>query len=160
MTEGIGREPTEAGSTSTGASSRMSRQRRRDTEPELLLRKELHRRGLRYRVDAKLPDMPRRRADVLFSRRKIAVFVDGCFWHSCPLHATTPQNNGAWWQTKLELNVVRDRDTDRRLNEMGWIVLRFWEHENMMLAADAVEAMVRARIPLAGKRIAEYGSCS
>lgn len=122
----------------------MSRQRRRDTKPEMLLRKELHRRGLRYRVDAKLPGMTRRRADVLFPRRKVAVFVDGCFWHACPLHATSPQNNNAWWRSKLEGNVARDRDTDQRLKELGWTVLRFWEHEDMALAADTVETTVRS----------------
>lgn len=113
----------------------------------MLLRRELHRRGLRYRVDAKLPETPRRRADVLFPRRKIAVFVDGCFWHACPLHATAPQNNGAWWRTKLEGNVARDRDTDQRLNDLGWTVLRFWEHEDMTLAADIVEMTVRSWMP-------------
>ncbi|MEB2527403.1 very short patch repair endonuclease [Kocuria rosea] len=133
-----------ARTTSAGASNRMSLQRRRDTEPEMLLRRELHRRGLRYRVDAKLPGIPRRRADVLFPSRRVAVFVDGCFWHACPLHATNPQTNGAWWQSKLQTNVARDRDTDIRLQEQGWTVLRFWEHEDMSLAADVVEETVRA----------------
>lgn len=123
----------------------MSSQRRRDTEPEVLLRKELHRRGLRYRVDAKLPSMPRRRADVLFPRHKVAAFVDGCFWPVCPLHATSPQKNGGWWRIKLEGNVARDRDTDRQLEELGWTVLRFWEHEDMAVAADSVEKVVRAQ---------------
>ncbi|MGK7221242.1 very short patch repair endonuclease [Kocuria sp. LUK] len=138
------RTPGPGESTSTSTSHRMSLQRRRDTEPEMLLRRELHRRGMRYRVDAGLPGIPRRRADVLFPRRRIAVFVDGCFWHACPLHATTPQNNGAWWQKKLESNVARDRDTDSRLKAQGWIVLRFWEHEDMVVAADVVEASVRS----------------
>ncbi|WP_308738240.1 DNA mismatch endonuclease Vsr [Kocuria dechangensis] len=137
------KDTSHARSMPTKASDRMSRQRRRDTEPEMLLRKELHRRGLRYRVDAKLPGMPRRRADVLFPRRKVAVFVDGCFWHACPLHATSPQTNSAWWRTKLEGNVARDRDTDQRLKQLGWTVLRFWEHEDMTLAADAVETLAR-----------------
>ncbi|MFF0903449.1 UNVERIFIED_CONTAM: very short patch repair endonuclease [Kocuria sp. CPCC 205316] len=126
------------------ASNRMSRQRRRDTAPEICLRRELHRRGLRYRVDAKLPGMPRRRADVLFTRRRIAVFVDGCFWHSCPLHGTSPQTNGEWWRTKLAGNVARDRDTDQRLEDFGWTVLRFWEHEDMVVAAGIVESAARA----------------
>ncbi|MEX5260972.1 very short patch repair endonuclease [Kocuria sp. CPCC 205263] len=132
---------------SANASDRMSRQRRRDTAPELILRKELHRRGLRYRVDAKLPGIPRRRADLLFTRRKIAVFVDGCFWHACPLHATSPQNNADWWRAKLEGNVARDRDTDLRLRKLGWTVLRFWEHDDMSRAADTVEAQVRSQAP-------------
>lgn len=125
----------------------MSLQRRRDTGPEMLLRRELHRRGLRYRVDAKLPGMPRRRADVLFPRRQVAVFVDGCFWHACPLHATSPQNNGMWWRKKLEANVARDRDTDSRLKDQGWTVLRFWEHEDMVQAADVVQKSVRLWVP-------------
>ncbi|WP_115163632.1 very short patch repair endonuclease [Kocuria rosea] len=127
----------------TDASHRMSRQRRRDTKPEMLLRRELHRRGLRYRVDAQLPGLPRRRADVLFTRKKIAVFVDGCFWHACPRHTTIPKNNADWWKAKLEGNSARDRDTDLRLQEIGWTVLRFWEHEDMISAAESVEQHIR-----------------
>ncbi|AEI13440.1 DNA mismatch endonuclease Vsr [Cellulomonas gilvus ATCC 13127] len=120
-------------------SARMSRQHRRDTSPELALRRALHRRGLRYRVDATLPGIPRRRADVLFPRARLVVFVDGCFWHACPLHATQPAANGEWWRAKLEANVARDRDTDARLTASGWRVLRFWEHADMEAAAGAVE---------------------
>src|SRR3954449_1480262 len=76
---------------------RMSRQARRDTAPEVALRRELHRRGMRFRVDWPLPTMPRRRADIAFTRRHIAVFVDGCFWHACPEHGTAPNSNAAWW---------------------------------------------------------------
>ncbi|MHA7209666.1 very short patch repair endonuclease [Arthrobacter sp. MDT1-65] len=123
--------------------SRMSQQRRRDTAPELRLRKSLFARGLRYRVDAPLPGMLRRRADVLFPRRQVAVFVDGCFWHSCPLHATTPRSNRDWWVAKLEANVTRDRGTDEHLRSRGWVVLRFWEHEDMESAAAVVEQAVR-----------------
>lgn len=119
---------------------RMSAQRRRDTAPELALRRELHRRGRRYRVDrAPLPGM-RRRADLVFPRARVAVFVDGCFWHRCPRHATSPKNNAAWWATKLDGNVARDRDTDDRLAAAGWTVVRIWEHEDPVTAADAVEA--------------------
>src|SRR4051795_6896695 len=82
--------------------ARMSRARRRDTAPEVAIRREAHRRGLRYRVDAALPGLPRRRADMVFTRRRVAVFVDGCFWHSCPIHATTPTANRGWWVAKLE----------------------------------------------------------
>jgi len=123
---------------------RMSRQRRRDTDPELLLRRELHARGLRYRVDAPLPGMPRRRADVLFTRARIAVFVDGCFWHACPLHRTSPVNNATWWAAKLARNVERDRETNAHLTATGWTVLRFWEHDDMHGAADVVERSVRS----------------
>ncbi|MGY1842049.1 DNA mismatch endonuclease Vsr [Modestobacter sp. SYSU DS0875] len=121
----------------------MSRQRRRDTAPEVALRRLLHRRGLRFRVDWPLPGIPRRRADIAFTRRRIAVFVDGCFWHACPEHRTAPATNAEWWATKLEKNVRRDRDTDEHLTSLGWTVLRYWEHEDPVSAADSVEAAVR-----------------
>ncbi|MCR5976558.1 DNA mismatch endonuclease Vsr [Gordonia jinghuaiqii] len=124
-------------------SRRMSRQRTRDTEPEMLLRRELHRRGLRYRVDAPLPGLPRRRADILFTRAKLAVFVDGCFWHGCPEHKTAPTNNGAWWAAKLARNIERDRVTDTHLRSHGWTVLRVWEHEDMKQEATDIEEIVR-----------------
>lgn len=132
-----------------GTSQRMARQRRRDTRPELLLRSELHRKGLRYRVDASLPGMPRRRADVLFTRAKVAVFVDGCFWHGCPEHKTSPSNNGAWWAAKLTRNIERDRETNVHLTSLGWTVLRVWEHENMKHAATDIERRVRSNIAAA-----------
>lgn len=143
-----------AGGTPVGAlddvlpatSARMARQARRDTAPELLLRRELHRLGLRYRVDQALPGMPRRRADVLFSRAKVAVFVDGCFWHGCPEHKTAPANNAGWWTAKLARNVERDRETDAHLSSLGWTVLRFWEHENMKQAATDIDQIVRGRV--------------
>lgn len=123
--------------------ARMSRARRRDTVPEVAVRREAYRRGLRYRVDSSLPGLPRRRADMVFVRRKVAVFVDGCFWHSCPLHETTPTANRDWWTAKLERNVRRDRDTDAYLRGLGWTVLRFWEHEDPVAAADVIEEVVR-----------------
>ena len=126
-------------------SERMSKQRTRDTQPELLLRRELHRRGLRYRVDSPLPTMPRRRADLLFTRAKVAVFVDGCFWHGCPEHKTVPANNGAWWAAKLARNIQRDQETTARLATLGWTVLRVWEHEDTREAATAIEQIVRSR---------------
>lgn len=119
-------------------SLRMSRQRRRDTAPELALRQHLHAMGLRFRVDLALPGMPRRRADVVLTRVHIAVFVDGCFWHGCPEHATQPRSNVDWWRAKLDRNVERDRETDARLSELGWTVLRFWEHDDMAAAAATV----------------------
>ncbi|QRY48232.1 very short patch repair endonuclease [Mycolicibacterium boenickei] len=122
----------------------MSRQRSRDTEAEWLLRRLLHARGLRYRVDAVLPGLPRRRADILFPRQKVAVFVDGCFWHGCPDHKTSPKSNAAWWAKKLARNIERDRETDTYLTDLGWKVLRIWEHDDPECAADLVEAAVRA----------------
>lgn len=108
----------------------MVRQRRRDTAPEVAIRRALYARGWRYRIDlAPLAGM-RRRADLVFTRRKVAVFVDGCFWHRCPIHGTVPKSNTAWWLAKLDGNVTRDRDTDDRLVTAGWRVVRVWEHEN------------------------------
>jgi DNA mismatch endonuclease, patch repair protein len=125
---------------------RMQITRKRDTRAELLLRAAVHRRGLRYRVDS--PPFPgmRRRADLVFSRARVAVFVDGCFWHSCPAHGTVPEHNRAWWEEKLAGNQRRDRDTDARLREAGWTVVRTWEHEDPDSAADRVDRVVRDAI--------------
>jgi DNA mismatch endonuclease (patch repair protein) len=126
---------------------RMSRQRSRDTDPERVLRSTLHRMGLRFRVHRRPVAGVRREADVVFPAARVAVFVDGCFWHRCPEHATFPRNNGAWWEAKLGANVARDADTDRRLLEAGWAVVRVWEHEDAPAAAARVAAVVRARRP-------------
>lgn len=104
--------------------------RRRDTVPELAIRRLLHRSGLRYRVDWKLPIDGRRRADIVFTRHRLVVFIDGCFWHGCPEHYVPPRTNPDYWADKIAVNVSRDRDTDRRLGDAGWTVLRFWEHED------------------------------
>ncbi|MBF6358387.1 very short patch repair endonuclease [Nocardia higoensis] len=126
--------------TDAATSARMSRQRRTGTGPELALRRELHRRGLRYFVDRAPIRGQRRRADVIFPRRKVAVYVDGCFWHRCPQHATDPKNNAQWWAEKLAGNVARDRATDETLRAAGWQVVRIWEHEDAATAADRVES--------------------
>lgn len=126
---------------------RFEGQGRRDTLPELRLRRELHRRGLRYRVDRAVPGLARVRPDLLFSRARVAVFVDGCFWHSCDEHAHLPKSNTAWWLAKLEANVLRDRRADARLDALGWRVLRVWEHEDPVAAADRVEHLVRSCSP-------------
>ncbi|SDD13923.1 DNA mismatch endonuclease Vsr [Rhodococcus tukisamuensis] len=127
---------------SASVRARMREQRRRDTAPELALRRELHRRGRRYRVDrAPLPGL-RRRADLVFPTARVAVFVDGCFWHCCPVHGTRPKNNASWWAAKLDTNVARDRDTDTRLADAGWRVVRVWEHEDSVTAADAVDRVL------------------
>nr|WP_034654163.1 very short patch repair endonuclease [Cellulosimicrobium sp. MM] len=131
--------------TDAATSARMAQVRNRDTAAELAVRRELHRRGLRYFVQrAVLPG--RRRADIVFPRARVAVFVDGCFWHSCPQHATSPKTNAAWWADKLARNVSRDRQTDADLRAAGWQVVRLWEHESASDAADAVEAAVREAI--------------
>ena len=129
--------------TDPATSARMRAQRRRDTAPELALRRELHRRGVRYFVDRAPMKGVRRRADLVFPRRKVAVYVDGCFWHSCPQHATFPKNNAQWWAEKLAGNVTRDRNTDSTLTDAGWTVVRIWEHENPVVAADRVQAALR-----------------
>ena len=123
----------------------MSRQRRRDTAPEVALRRELHRRGLRFFVDRAPLAGLRRRADLVFPRRRLAVYVDGCFWHRCPVHATDPKNNSEWWAAKLAGNVARDRDTDARLAAGGWTVVRIWEHEDPLVAADRVQNALTPR---------------
>ena len=130
---------------SPAALARMQRQARRDTQAELRLRRELHRRGLRYRVDLQVLPGLRRRADIVFVGARVACFSDGCWWHRCPLHATDPKANGDWWRVKLEKNVERDRDTDRRLADAGWLVVRVWEHEAVIAAADRIEGLVRER---------------
>ncbi len=130
----------------------MRRTGRRDTAPELALRRELHRRGLRYLVDATPPGTNRRRrADLVFRGARVAVFVDGCFWHSCPVHVHRPRANAAWWQVKLGSITARDRDTDARLTQAGWHVVRVWEHEDVVAAADRVHGVVHARRPAAGR---------
>lgn len=120
---------------SAAVSVRMQRQKRRETGIELALRRDLHRRGLRYRIHRRPVPGVRREADVVFTRQKVAVFVDGCFWHGCPGHGSWPTANADWWRTKIEMNRARDQDTNVRLGEAGWTVLRVWEHEPAEQAA-------------------------
>lgn len=116
----------------------MQAQRTRDTSPEVALRRELRRRGHRgYRLDWKLPES-RRRADIAWPGRRVAVFVDGCFWHACPVHGTLPRANRAWWEEKLQTNAARDLATNEDLARRGWIVVRVWEHETPEAAAGRV----------------------
>lgn len=96
----------------------------RDTPAELAIRRVLHARGFRYRVDVSPEKGLRRKADIVFRSARVAVFVDGCFWHKCPEHGSAPKANAAWWRDKLNANVWRDRDTDARLTEAGWTVVR------------------------------------
>lgn len=123
----------------------MQANRRRDTSPELAVRKLLHAAGLRYRVDYRVVPELRARADLAFTRARIAVFIDGCFWHSCPEHGTRPKSNADYWIPKLARNVQRDRATDAALESLGWLVLRFWEHEDAVSAADRIADAVRGR---------------
>lgn len=121
----------------------MQGNRSRDTKPELVLRSILHRRGLRYRVAARPIPALRGTADVVFTRARVAVFVDGCFWHGCPAHYRRPGSNVEYWDAKVRRNVARDREVDGVLAAEGWSVLRAWEHEDPVAIADRVEALVR-----------------
>jgi DNA mismatch endonuclease, patch repair protein len=125
------------------ASLRLARVRQKDTDAELSLRKELHARRLRYRLHVPLLTKPRRVADIVFSSAKVAIFVDGCFWHGCPEHASWPKSNAQFWREKIEANRARDADTDQRLQALGWRVVRVWAHEGATKAAQRIEDVVR-----------------
>jgi DNA mismatch endonuclease (patch repair protein) len=127
---------------SASKSAQMARVRSSGTDAELRLRSALWRRGLRYVLRRKLPGRP----DVVFVRARLAVFVDGCFWHGCPTHYTAPKANDEFWRSKLSENVDRDRRVDAALRSLGWTVLRLWEHEieaDVESAATRVERAVR-----------------
>ncbi len=119
--------------------------RYRDTAPEITLRRLLHVQGLRYRINTRPLPSVRRTADLVFRPTRVAVFVDGCFWHRCPDHATDPKSNSDYWEPKLKRNVERDRETDRLLAESGWLSIRIWEHEDPRKAAQRIERIVRSR---------------
>lgn len=120
-------------------SQTMSRIRARDTKPELAVRRLLHARGLRYRVDYRVVAPGRSvRADIAFPRLKVAVFIDGCFWHRCPEHGVRPQGNFSYWEGKLDRNVERDREVATALAADGWRVVRIWEHATSSEALAAV----------------------
>jgi DNA mismatch endonuclease, patch repair protein len=125
-----------------GRAANMRSNRRSDTKPELALRTALHAMGYRYRKDLRL-DLPLRRVrpDIAFTSRKVAVFVDGCFWHACPEHGSKPKNNEWYWSPKLAKNVERDRAADEALAQSGWTVVRLWEHVPL---ADAVALVIAA----------------
>ena len=124
------------------ALKRMRSTRQRGTAAELAVRAAGDALGLCYEVDRSPMLGIRRRADLVFEAERVAVFVDGCFWHACPEHATWPKANAEWWRAKIEANVARDRDTDRRLTEAGWRVVRVWEHE----AADDAASRIVCRV--------------
>ncbi|MYS22793.1 very short patch repair endonuclease [Streptomyces sp. SID4948] len=126
----------------------MSRQSSRDTAQEVAVRRILHSRGFRYRVNAPVPGIPRRTIDILFRGPKIAVFLDGCFWHGCPTHATSPKANAEWWRSKLDRNMARDLETTAHLAALGITVLRFWEHETPEDVARRVGHTVRPEQPV------------
>lgn len=126
--------------------------RSRDTKPEVLLRQELHRRGLRFFKNHKLAEAPTT-ADIVFPRRRVAIFVDGCFWHGCPEHYRPASQNAAYWAEKIARNQMRDRGNSELLRSCGWTVIRVWEHEDARLAAAQIERAVNQRNgPAAGTR--------
>lgn len=139
--------------TNPQVSERMRRNPRRDSGPELALRRALHRRGLRYRVDMPIKTGSRTvRPDIVFSRARLAVFVDGCFWHCCPEHGNVPKANPAYWRPKLARNVERDRIVDAELSATNWRVMRAWEHEDPGLVADRVAIAYAQAIAVAAGR--------
>lgn len=122
----------------------MQANRSRDTTPEIAVRRLLHAKGVRYRVAMRPIVGLRRQADIVFTKQRVAVFIDGCFWHGCPEHGRKEfRHNQHYWPTKIATNQIRDEDTTRRLEAAGWQVLRYWEHEPAQLVADAIERAVK-----------------
>ncbi|MEV6245449.1 very short patch repair endonuclease [Streptomyces sp. NPDC051742] len=143
------------GSWASSAARRRNMQaiRSRDTKPEQAIRRLVHAQGLRYRVAAKpLPGL-RRTADMVFRPAKVAVFIDGCYWHGCPEHYVPPKTNPGYWSKKVEGNIIRDRDTDLKLTEAGWLVLRFWEHSAAEECAAEITQTVTERRRLLQSRV-------
>ncbi|MEU6273593.1 very short patch repair endonuclease [Streptomyces populi] len=135
------------GSWASSAARRRNMQaiRSRDTTPERLVRRLVHAQGLRYRVAARPLSDLRRTADMVFRPVKVAVFIDGCYWHGCPEHYVSPKTNPGYWSDKVARNMARDRDTDERLKAAGWLVLRFWEHEPAEDCSEAIYQAVTSR---------------
>jgi DNA mismatch endonuclease (patch repair protein) len=123
---------------------RFKRQPRRDTKPELAIRREPHRRGFRFHLDVKVSKSIRSKPDIVFSGAKVAVFVDRCFWHGCPDHETLPKNNRQRWAGKLRANTERDTRTTATLKAEGWEIVRIWEHELVNEAVERIAAAVTA----------------
>lgn len=135
------------------ARATMRANRSRDTTPEKLLRSALHGMGLRFRVSARPIPSLNRTADIVFRPARIAVFVDGCFWHGCLTHYTAPRANADFWRVKIQRNQERDRETDEQLAAAGWTVMRVWEHEDLTQAAVHIEDAVRSASPPRSARV-------
>ncbi|WP_330177716.1 very short patch repair endonuclease [Streptomyces sp. NBC_01498] len=140
--------PPDSWATSPASRAVMSANKGRDTKPEKLLRSALHRRGLRYRVGVRPVSDLRRTADVVFTKARVAVFVDGCYWHGCPEHYRPAKKGAAFWQEKIAGNRARDTETNEALRQAGWLVVRVWEHEDPEEAAREVIEAVRSRSDL------------
>ena len=123
----------------------MSAVRKRDNAPEMAVRRLLHAAGHRYRVAWPVPGQRRRTIDIAFTRTRLAVYIDGCFWHGCPLHGTSPKANAAWWAEKIATNQARDVDVTAQLQALGWTVLRFWEHEQPVEVVARISAVLTDR---------------
>lgn len=138
--------PAGSFASSEAARRRMQQQQRRDTRPELAVRRAVHARGLRYFVHRRPLPTLRRSADLVFPSERVAVFVDGCFWHGCPDHGRREIRENTWyWPEKIASNQRRDRDTDERLRGAGWLPVRVWEHEDPVVAAQLIEDAVMSR---------------
>ncbi|MGW1324525.1 very short patch repair endonuclease [Streptomyces antibioticus] len=137
--------PGDSWASSSGTRASMRANRSRDTRPELALRRAVHSLGLRYRVAARPLPSVRRTADLVFTRAKVAVFLDGCFWHGCPIHHTMAKRNSEFWSEKVARNKARDEETNALLRQAGWVVIRVWEHEDPRIAAERVRSAVAVR---------------
>jgi DNA mismatch endonuclease (patch repair protein) len=136
-------DPVTAKPSSTAVSRRMARTRGFDNPRERAIRSALHRLGFRFRIHHRGIPGTTRTIDIAFTRWRLAVFCDGCFWHGCPIHATHPKANAQFWRNKISTNISRDRDSDTRLNADGWTVFRTWEHESVdEVVAEVVRLLV------------------
>ena len=126
----------------------MKAAKQRDTAPEKALRSELHKRGLRYHIDTRPIESLNRRADIVFLSAKVAIFVDGCFWHGCPIHGTQAKANAEFWKNKIKRNQERDAETNQLLKREGWKAIRVWEHENPEKASVKIQKIVLKRLLL------------
>ncbi len=131
--------------TSPSIRERMRKQRNKNTSPERQLRSELHRLGLRFRVNRRVAGLKSTTPDVVFPVERVAIFVDGCFWHACPVHQSWPKTNAEFWRTKIEGNSLRDKRNEEFLAASGWLPVRVWEHEEPQIAAARVGELVLAR---------------
>ncbi|MCR3749748.1 very short patch repair endonuclease [Lentzea californiensis] len=134
--------PTKAAN--AGVRRSMQSNKSRDTKPELAIRRLLHARGLRYRVSYRPLPGVRRTADIVFTRLKVAVFVDGCFWHGCEEHHTVAATNATYWAEKVRGNRERDQETDQMLRDAGWLPVRIWEHQDPATAVEQISALVES----------------
>jgi DNA mismatch endonuclease (patch repair protein) len=137
--------PTPPPATSAAVRKTMQGNRGKDTRPEVALRKQLHRLGFRFRKHVAPGTGLRRRADIVFNQWRVAVFVDGCFWHGCPEHFTLPRQHAGYWAAKIARNRERDLGTDAALSAQGWSVVRIWEHEGAAQSAAIVAAVIADR---------------